>query len=345
MGKLIVVVGGQFGSEAKGRVASDLTHRAQHLPVPLAVRVGGPNAGHCVVVNGHEWKLRQLPTAAVSHKDALLAIGPGSEVDYDLLCDEIDEVEKIYGVEFVSRRLTVDPEATLLTNKHKQAEEGMNETIGSTQSGVGVARRERVMRMAGRWKDINWGQPCATGPVTPLIREQLSIDGTVIIEGCQGYGLGLHAGYYPFCSSGDFRAIDAFAMVGLSPWDPCVTAMQVWVVMRCFPIRVAGNSGELKGETSWDKLQLPEEVTTVTKRVRRVGSWDPELALRSIRANGTNVAVALTMADQKHPEVAGEREWTPRIQEIADNFEKDLGGAKIWMVGTGKTTAAWRPHL
>jgi adenylosuccinate synthase len=93
-------------------------------------------------------------------------------------------------------------------------------------------------------------------------------------------------------------------MAGLDP--TLADDYHVWVVLRRFPIRVAGPSGELRGETSWEELGLPAEKTTVTKKVRRVGEWDPKLARDAVRANGgpAIVRIAYTMVDQCRPEVA-----------------------------------------
>ena len=41
-----IVVGGQFGSEGKGKVAHYL---AQKMEASFAVRCGGPNSGHTVI--------------------------------------------------------------------------------------------------------------------------------------------------------------------------------------------------------------------------------------------------------------------------------------------------------
>jgi len=144
----------------------------------------------------------------------------------------------------------------------------------------------------------------------------------VVIEGTQGYGLGLHAGHYPTCTSSDTRAIDFLAMAGVMPWAPGVDGVSIWLVARVFPIRVAGASGPLKGETTWEELGLPEERTTVTKKIRRVGEWDAELIRDAVVANGGGnfmnvksflpkgfeVLVALTMADQKLPALFGHDE-------------------------------------
>lgn len=334
MGKLIVVTGGQFGSEGKGRVAGDLAEREKNL---MAVRVGGPNAGHCIVRFGKEWKLRQLPTAVLTNPAAPIMIGPGSEVDEELLYREVQELEEVLGKDSVKKRLRIDSTVTLLEQAHKDTESGdLTDRVGGTGSGTGAARSERLMRRASLW-------PHPGADVPRLAMDWLDWGGTVIVEGCQGYGLGLHAGFYPYCSSADFRAIDILAMAGLSPWYPGVEEFEVWVVLRVFPIRVGGNSGPMVGESSWEDLGLEEERTTVTNRVRRVGEWDSKLARQAIRENGgSRVNVALTMVDHAVPGLAGTTKWNDRIEGFVRQLELDMEGAKVCLVGTGKTTLAWR---
>jgi adenylosuccinate synthase len=184
-------------------------------------------------------------------------------------------------------------------------------------------------------------------------QEILSVDGpfdllglgNVIIEGTQGYGLGLHHRNYPQVTSSDCRAIDFLAMAGISPWSMDVFRFKVIVVARCFPIRVAGNSGPLQGETSWSALGLPEERTTVTNKVRRVGTWDSELLDEAIRANGggnwnPDVQLAITMLDQRFPDVEGatdKRELSAEaidwLAEVQDEHETDVA-----LVGTSPKT-------
>lgn len=343
MGRLLVVVGGQFGSEAKGRVAGELA--LQQEEPPFVIRTGGPNAGHCVHALGRYWKFRQLPTAAVTRPKSLLGIAAGSEVDPALLRSEIDQVEEVMGKGTLTRRLFVDPQSTILWPKYGETESKLVEGIGSTGSGVGAARADRIMRNADVWGYSGDLAGWTDTDVAEMAELFLKKNRTVILEGGQGYGLGLHAGYYPYCSSGDFTAVDVLSAARISPWSPVVTKFSVWVVMRVYPIRVGGPSGPLHRETSWEELGLPEERTTVTNKVRRVGRWDPQLAARAVEANGHNVAVALTMVDQAHPHLAGEQEWTDKMDEVAGQYEKDLGGASIWFMGTGPTTGAWRKGL
>lgn len=342
-----VVVGGQFGSEAKGAVTAWLA--AQGDPERMAVvRVAGPNAGHTVIGYGpdgpkHAWRLRQVPAAAVSNKKALLVIAAGSEIDLQVLNQEIDHLDR-WGYE-VSNRLYIDEQATIISDRHKQQEADlqMHERIGSTAKGIGAARASRIMRDA----DLYGG-----GLMTWVyLQALLEMGYQVIIEGTQGYGLGLHTGHYPQCTSSDCRAIDFLSMVGLSPWADYVDELRVWVVARTHPIRVAGNSGPMQGETSWDQLGLDPELTTVTQKVRRVGEWDPGLVRMAVEQNGGApvVRVALTMMDHVLPEIAGaaglyEPGRNPEVDRWVAHI-RDLTNAQVDYIGTGPNTALIREGI
>lgn len=352
MRTLEVVVGAQFGSEAKGHVVQRLTERAaqdgRHVQV---VRVAGPNAGHTGYdARGQAWALRQVPVAAVTERDAVLGVAAGSEIDLPVLLDEFDRLADAGLLR--NKMLWVSGEATLITDNHKYQESGdgagLIEKIGSTGKGIGAARAGRIMRKAERVFDNddalrefrNRGIPVVPGGHNPL--SNLGSDHHLIIEGTQGYGLGLRAGFYPQCTSSDCRAIDFMAMAGVNPWEFRQT--EVWAVARVYPIRVAGNSGPLKDETTWEALGLPEERTTVTKKVRRVGLEDWNLVGQAVRANGGSptVKVALTMVDQKFPYMANKGYFDESITDDQIRAVRDyIGdvrrkvGADVALITTG----------
>jgi adenylosuccinate synthase len=304
MGKLIVVVGGQFGSEGKGEVAGWLAQRAwAHDERLVAVRVAGPNAGHTVTNGGRKVALRQIPVAAVTHPGATLVVAAGSEVDPEVLKAEVDMLDSLgYNV---SSRLVVDQGATVITEAHAKRETEMAGNGTSTGKGIGAARAARAMRKAQTVGDPEHG-----GATSALLMYALREGATVLIEGAQGYGLGSHTRYYPWVTSSDCRAVDFMAMAGVSPWAPEVHSVTVWVVVRNRSIRIAGDSGPLDDETTWDALGVDPEYTTVTKKVRRVGGFMPELVREAIRANGgpgPNVKVALTHLDHE-PGLTGDEE-------------------------------------
>lgn len=355
--QLHVVVGGQFGSEGKGAFIGALFGRKFRRGW-AAVRIAGPNAGHTVYtreqgdLGSTKVVVRSIPAAAaVAPLDTLLLIGPGSEVDLDVLRAEISDLDA-FGFR-VSPRLFVHEQATLLEAKHRD-EEGGNDgpiqlRIGSTGKGVGAARSDRVMRTAsvyGAWG--SWESWEAGRGVSDRGYRELLEDRNIMVEGVQGFGLGLHAGYYPFCTSSDCTAADFVAMAGLSPWEYDPT---VWLVVRTFPIRVAGNSGPLPFETSWEALgertdgYIKPEFTTVTKKMRRVAEYDPGLVERAVRANGPSVTkIALMFADYIDPRVAGVSGANSYLgSEVLDfvRMVEETSGAEVSFVGTGPKTGVW----
>lgn len=363
--RIDVVTGGQFGSEAKGHVTEKIIRRlgdegfGTRRPI-VNVRVAGPNAGHTAVNEvGKALALRTIPVGVV-WENTLLHLGPGSEVDIDVLRSEIEMVGNAGHT--VMGRFSIHGEATILAPEHVYRETGMHEKIGSTGKGIGAARADRIMRTAKRIKDdaevVDWLTSEGIAVVDDDEQAALYTGKNVVIEGTQGYGLGLHAGHYPQCTSSDTRAVDFCAMAGLDPTMVSNPLNYVpWVVLRPYPIRVAGNSGPLAGETSWEALGLPEERTTVTKKVRRVGTWDVALAQRAIRANGPSTAVAFTMFDQICPEAQGldglaatSMGWTQEMNDLLQEYGRTLlmeqpgYGEQFWMprlVTTSAATALW----
>src|SRR5260221_14748789 len=72
---LWVVVGGQYGSEGKGKVSAFITKQEN---IDICVRCGGPNSGHSFVdENGRTIVLRQLPTGFVNPRTRLLVPAGG----------------------------------------------------------------------------------------------------------------------------------------------------------------------------------------------------------------------------------------------------------------------------
>lgn len=339
--KILAVVGGQYGSEGKGAVAAHLA-RQPHPGPTATIRVAGPNAGHTALDdNDTPWPLRTIPATAVANPTEQLIIAPGSEIDVTVLDHELTTLEK--GGHPVNHRLTIDPQATILDPVYIEEETAltMHERLGSTGKGIGAARAARIMRTARIWGE---NRPFS-GDTVALAHDLLDQGGRIIIEGTQGYGLGLHAGHYPQSTSSDCRAIDFLAMAGLNPWHPTVDEFNIYLAIRPNPIRVAGNSGPLAGETTWDALGLPVELTTVTKKPRRVGSWDPDLVRAAVQANGgaPTVRLAVTMFDHVHPDLAGIagpykiEDLPPAARAHVWDIEADTG-ASVHLLGTGPGT-------
>lgn len=276
-----VIVGGQYGSEGKGKVTQYLSFNKD---VSTVVRVGGPNSGHTIINGkGESIILRQLPVSAItSHINCVLPAG--SYINLKLLFKEIE----LTGISI--NRLIIDPNAMLISDEdvNSEKEKLLGCKIGSTCSGTG----EAVIRRIGRDKvRLAGDEPLLYDYIREsqrFMRIQLDIEKRIIIEGTQGFGLSLlHSQYYPFVTSRDTSAASFVSEAGLSPLD----VDDVVMVFRSYPIRVGGHSGPLFLETTWDELskQLSKKViehTSVTKRVRRIGGcFDYGVARKAIIVN------------------------------------------------------------
>jgi adenylosuccinate synthase len=279
---ITTVVGGQYGSEGKGKVAH---HLACDLSAAAVIRVGGPNAGHTSIdVHGKAHALQQLPVAALLD-DVVCLIGPGSYVDPAILASEIDRFE------LDPARVCVDYRATVITEADRRAEAatGLGLKIGSTGSGTGEAVVRRVRRREQLGLGFEQLRPYV-GDAVRVARDLLERGRRVVVEGTQGFGLSvLHSPHYPYATSRDTSAAAAVAEAGLSPLD----VDDVTLVIRSYPIRVAGNSGPFDAEeVDWATVareaglaEPPLELTSVTRRVRRVARFDPEIVRGAIEVN------------------------------------------------------------
>jgi adenylosuccinate synthase len=281
-----IVVGGQFGSEGKGKVAHAM---ARDKCASVAIRVGGPNSGHTVVdPHGKAIVLRQLPTAAIL-PDIDCVLCAGSYIEPTILLDEMEQTS------LDGARLKIDPNAAVITNRERQEEAStvLRQAIGSTLSGTGAAVGRRIARMGAlrMAKDEPRLKPFLS-PVIQLLRSRLDAGERLILEGTQGFGLSLlHSPYYPFVTSRDTTAAGFLAEAGLSPRD----TDEVVLVIRAFPIRVGGNSGPLPNEIDWETIAGESgyregliEYTSVTRTVRRVGRFDSQLVRAAISVNNPN---------------------------------------------------------
>ena len=283
-----IVIGGQFGSEGKGKVAYWL---AQRQRATYAIRVGGPNSGHTVIDRGTRSVLRHLPTPVLLEK-VVGVVPAGAYLNLDVVLQEIEET----GVS--SDRLLIHPAAVIIDESMRQAEtsEDLVGRIASTGQGVGGAVAQRAMRRQSlRFADGEKAlKPFINANLDCLLSSALDRGERVLIEGTQGFGLSIYHGNYPYTTSRDTTAAGALSEAGLSPRDVDCIAL----VIRAFPIRVSGSSGPLPRETSWREIQRQSganidltERTTVTGRPRRVAEFDEDVVLRAIRANHPNLIV------------------------------------------------------
>ena len=339
-GKLTVLVGGQYGSEGKGAIAAHVANQYD-----IHVRVGSPNAGHTIYWNGEKHVMQSIPCGWIN-PEASIVIGRGALLNMKQLMKELVHIMQFYP-NFLNR-LKVDPEAGILDEKFHQQEGGtrgeMHRRIGSTGEGVGPARVARINRDPNefrQFKDVakEYGlERCICENTPEYLAISQDIGCNILIEGTQGSGLSLLHSHWPYCTSIDTNAAGIISEVGIAP----SRVTDVLMVCRTYPIRVHGNSGPMKGEISWEELchlmgkSIEPEKTTVTKKVRRIAKWDPELFNKSCFLN-TPAEIALTFADYVDPGVYGLNDFEEVKKSVALTrfIEDNVGWDDLKYIGTG----------
>lgn len=337
-GRILAVVGAQYGSEGKGVIVNRLANQFD-----IHVRVGGPNAGHSFVHEGKVYKMQVIP-CGWTNPNAKVMIGRGALINIKMFRKELEEIKQVYPD--IEQRIFIDYRAGILDEKfasmegHTQGE--LHKRIGSTGEGVGAARIARIERNAMEFrlaKDTEYSEGIAhmLADTVKMLNEANIAGKSILLEGAQGSALSLIHGPWPYVTSHDTNAAQMAADIGLAP--QLIT--DVMLVARTYPIRVAGNSGPLENELLWEELserlgKKVEEKTTVTKKIRRIGGWDDNLIDRAVLLNRPTHFV-ITFIDYINPEDAG-KEWidelSPDSLEFIRRVEKQWG-VKVSFVGTG----------
>jgi len=329
-----VVVGGQYGDEAKGQIAA---HLAKWRDYRFSVRVGGSNAEHRFFTNsksGVQFTARVIPTAAWVEPNIKLVIGAGHMICLESLQREIRELEQLWGQGDAIRRLFIDPQAGVIPEENK----GYNEETawrGSTHQGVGASVAHKALR-DGDFKlarDYEELKPYLAD--TPLLMyEWLKAGYHGLFEGSQGALLSLDLGYYPYNTSKNVTPAGMLGEAGIAT----KFLREIFGVYRTVPMRVPGNSGPTGGkEITWEELErragieIPrsKKIQTDSGDRERVFEWSWDDFRRSVAIVGPD-QMALTFADWYHGDldslIAG-------MEEIAD--------APVTLVRTGPE---WDDH-
>jgi adenylosuccinate synthase len=307
-----VVVGGQYGSEGKGQIAAFLSREYN-----LLIRVGGPNAGHTVYEEPLPYTFHQLPSGTRS-SSAKVLIGAGANINVGTLMREIADCQVDTG------RLFIDPQAMVISESDKRREAALVKNIGSTGQGVGQATARRVLRgkSVRLAKDIK--------ELRPFIREGRAVleeafrhRHRVLLEGTQGTGLSLYHGNYPHVTSRDTTVAGCLAEAGISP----SRVQKIVMVCRTYPIRVQSpqdaTSGYMSQEISWDAVAArsgydaeelrKSELTSTTKRQRRVAEFDWELLRKAATLNAPT-DIALSFVDY----ISKKNERARRFEQLTE---------------------------
>jgi adenylosuccinate synthase len=269
------VVDGQFGSTGKGVLAAYLADMAIQSGnirnFEAAIYSGGPNSGHTFYFGEDKHVLKQLPTfavyAALANRPVPAILSAGAVIDRDILRAE---AERYPGL-----TIFVHPNATILTDEDRRAEEsGSIAKVAGTRSGTGSALMRKISRDPIAIADRSLGLIAHN---VSLFNRNIAADRRAyFMEVSQGFSLGINSHFYPKVTSRECTVMQGLADARIPPRELALTYMAI----RTFPIRVGDVDGHSSGawysdqqETTWEHLKVEPEITTVTKRIRRVATF------------------------------------------------------------------------
>ncbi len=325
-----VVVGAQFGDEAKGKVVDYLSGEADYV-----VRYqGGPNAGHTIRPAGRTLALHQLPVGIV-RENCTAVCGAGMVLDpFEL----VREMRALRDEGLFSGKLLISDRAHLILPWHRLQDAWEEETRGSeaggtTGRGIGPAYMDR----AGRWgirvaelsrpeilrkrlallrktKGFLEGREGVPSPeqveadllaVAPEIRPYVVSTEPVLwtavregrpilLEGAQSGLLDVDFGTYPFVTSSHPTTAGAALGSGIPPR----AIDEVLGISKAYATRVGAGPfpTEARGADGDRLRERGGERGATTGRPRRCGWLDLVLLRYVARLNGLT-ALALTKVD------------------------------------------------
>ncbi|MCK4327143.1 MAG: adenylosuccinate synthetase [Candidatus Diapherotrites archaeon] len=290
--KATVIVGCQFGDEAKGKMVDYFAGGVD----AVARFQGGNNAGHTVIVEGKKYVLHFIPSGVVRGLKCVL--GNGMVIEPRKLLEEIEMLRGL-GIE---PDLLIDQKAHVITQEELD-KDAKDSKIGTTKKGIGPCYEDKAARTGIRVMDLlDKGMVSddyygAGQKLKQYIGDaSLALFGMkkVLIEGAQGTMLDIDHGTYPFVTSSHTVAGSACSGLGIGPG----TIEKVVGITKAYTTRV-GNGPfptELEGADGEKLREKGKEFGATTGRPRRCGWFDALIVKYAMRINGINELV-LTKLD------------------------------------------------
>jgi len=303
-GRATFLIGGQWGSEGKGATAAWLAANLakQGKQFDIVTTNAGAQAGHTSVHKGQRRIVYHLPTAPLISREfglrSMIYLNAGAIIDPELLGKEMEEQSLDYN------DVWIHPVAAVIQPEDKVAEEAADSPMtrtGSTRKGVGVALARKIMRggMVAHQHPFLQKFP----QVILDLNQQMLNGKSVLVEVPQGIGLSVNNGAWPHVTSRDCTVQKAASDANIHPHFYGGSIL----VMRTFPIRVgniieegkensSGPCFDDQKEISWEEVGVEAEITTVTKRVRRVFTFSHQQLTWAMKITRPNVVV-ISFAD------------------------------------------------
>lgn len=330
MGKLVVVVGTQWGDEGKGKVTDFLATQAD-----VVVRSqGGNNAGHTIIFNNQKFALHFLPSG-IFNPLVTNYMTNGMVIEPKAFFQEIEGL-KAMGIStfnlYISDRAHVIMPYHIALDGILENLKG-SEAVGTTKKGIGPAYTDKVSRSGIRIGDLlhpdmlekrlkanlnftnrllsalgektyefddlyreylAYGKKIApfVTDTSLLLNQEIEAGKKILFEGAQGVMLCIEQGTYPYVTSSSPSASAVPLNAGISP----MSLTDVVGVTKAYSTRVGGGAfpTEFEDDTAKQIREVGHEYGTTTGRPRRIGWLDAVVLKHTKRVSGlTGLAIML----------------------------------------------------
>ncbi|MGI0155105.1 MAG: adenylosuccinate synthase, partial [Thermoplasmata archaeon] len=326
-----VVLGAQFGDEAKGKISDFMAASARYV-----VRSGGgPNTGHTIVLPEGPVVLHQLACGVLRHGVTAIS-GPGMVIQPFKLEDELHALEQrglLRGEVVLSDRAHVIlpiHELEDIWQDELRGKKRPEASLGTTRSGIGPAYADRAGRFGVRLAELS--RPAVlrervellyatkaqipnlppideliaritevgarlapyVRPTEPIVWEAVRRGENVLLEGAQSALLDVDFGTYPYVTSSHPTSAGALMGSGIPPTE----LDSVVGVAKAYSTRVGAGPypTEDTGERGEFLRRVGGERGATTGRARRCGWLDLVLLRYAARLNGFT-SLAITKVD------------------------------------------------
>lgn len=319
MPKTIVILGGQWGDEGKGKIVDFLAEKAN----VIARATGGNNAGHTVVIEDQKFKFHLLPSGTI-HKGKLNICGNGMVIYPKQIIKEIIELEN-KGFTLTDKNLAISSSLHVITEEQIEKDKKTGKKVGTTGRGIGPCYMAKIERTGLRMSEFTKKDNAEAKKLKPFVKDTYTLINqaienkkNILIEGAQGTMLDIDHGTYPFVTSSNPTAGGQCSGLGIGP----TKINEVIAIIKAYTTRVGrgpfttelGTDEQTTQEGTWDKIEPKYEETlkeaaekgnnedeyyqgkylrlmgreygTTTGRPRRTGWFDGVIAKYARRING-----------------------------------------------------------
>ena len=326
-----VVVGAQWGDEAKGKIVDFIAGDADFV-----IRYnGGNNAGHTVVVDGETFKFHLVP-CGILRPNTTCIIGDGEVIDPKVLITELDDLTR-RGISIDGLKISLNAHVVMpyhmLFDRLEEQRKG-DKAIGTTIRGIGPVYADKASRTGiriaelvdpNRFRErlsqnlkfknailtkVYEVEPLSEAAILEeyltyanrlrpfvantnyMVHEAAKQGKNLLFEGAQGTLLDIDYGTYPYVTSSHTVAGGACLGTGIGPRS----IDRIVGVVKAYTTRVG--AGLFPTELTCDICnyirERGHEYGTTTGRPRRCG-WLDTVAIRySVMVNGlTDLAMTL----------------------------------------------------